>query len=110
MDVRLNCPPLMKRDCGPDWGSDMECKMAASLPRRAVRAGGWGLLKRAIKPIPVIGSIFAVSLAGYEIRKKGLCPGGVHVGLDLIPVVGTTKGVIELFDRDWIPDKEDGKR
>jgi len=28
--------------------------------RRIVRAGGWGLVKRLIKPVPVIGSIFAL--------------------------------------------------
>ncbi len=70
-----------------------------------MRAGGWGLVKRLIKPIPIIGSIFAVALAGYEIKKKGLLPGAVHVGLDITPVVGTAKNVIEIFTGDWIPDK-----
>ena len=79
--------------------------MTASVKRRVIRAGGWGLVKRLIKPIPIIGSIFAVGLAGYEIRKKGLLPGAVHVGLDITPVVGTAKNVIEIFTGDWIPDK-----
>ncbi len=79
--------------------------MTASVKRRIVRAGGWGLVKRLIKPIPIIGSIFAVALAGYEIKKKGLLPGAVHVGLDITPVVGTAKNVIEIFTGDWIPDK-----
>ena len=77
----------------------------STLKRRIIRAGGWGVAKRVIKPIPVIGSVFAVALAGYEIRKKGLIPGSVHVGLDVLPVVGTAKGVIELFTGDIIPDK-----
>ena len=34
-------------------------------------------------------------------------PGAVHVGLDVIPVVGTAKNVVEIFTGDWIPDKED---
>ena len=77
----------------------------SSVKRRIVRAGGWGLAKRIVKPIPILGSVVAVSLAGYEIRKKGLIPGVVHVGLDVTPVVGTAKGVLEIFTGDLIPDK-----
>lgn len=76
-----------------------------TVKRRIIRAGGWRLAKRLIKPIPVVGSLFAFSLAGYEIRKKGLLPGAVHVGLDVTPVVGTAKGVLEIFTGDLIPDK-----
>jgi hypothetical protein len=72
-----------------------------------IRAGGWRIAKRLIKPIPIIGSLFAVGLAGYEIKRKGLLPGAVHVGLDVTPVVGTAKGVVELFTGDLIPDKAD---
>jgi hypothetical protein len=78
-----------------------------SLKRRIIRVGGWGLAKRLIKPIPVIGSLFAVGLAGYEIKKKGLIPGAVHVGLDVTPVLGTAKGVVEIFTGDLIPDKSE---
>ena len=78
-----------------------------TLRRRLIRAGGWGVAKRLIKPIPIVGSLFAVSLAGYEIKKKGLLPGAVHVGLDMTPVVGTAKNVLELFTGDLIPDKAD---
>jgi hypothetical protein len=78
-----------------------------TLKRRIVRAGGWGIAKRLIKPIPIVGSLFAVSLAGYEIKKKGLLPGAVHVGLDLTPVVGTAKGVVEIFTGDLIKDKSE---
>ncbi len=84
--------------------------MAASLKRRAMRAGGWQLAKRLIKPIPIVGTVFAVSLAGYEIKKKGLLRGGVHVGLDATPIIGTAKGIVELFTGDLIPDKEPRKR
>ena len=34
-------------------------------------------------------------------------PGAVHVGLDMTPVVGTAKGVVEIFTGDLIPDKSD---
>lgn len=80
--------------------------MAASLKRRAIRAGGWSLAKRLIKPIPVVGTAFALSLAGYEIKKKGLLRGSIHVGLDATPIIGTAKSVVELFTGDLIPDKE----
>ena len=75
-----------------------------------IRAGGWQVAKRLIKPIPIVGSVFAVALAGYEIKRKGLIPGAVHVGLDVTPVLGTAKGVLELFTGDLIPDKADRRR
>lgn len=79
--------------------------MVASRKRRILRAGGWSLAKRIVKPIPVIGTAVAVGLAGYEIKKKGLIPGAIHVGLDVTPVIGTAKAIIEIFTGDWIPDK-----
>jgi len=84
--------------------------MAASLRRRVLRVGGWGLAKRLIKPIPIVGSVFAVGLAGYEIKKKGLIPGAIHVGLDVTPLIGTAKGVVEIFTGDLIPDRDARKR
>ena len=79
--------------------------MAASLKRRMLRAGGWRLAKRLIKPVPVVGTAVAIGLAGCEIRKKGLLRGACDVGLDITPVVGTAKAVIEIFTGDLIPDK-----
>ena len=76
-----------------------------TVKRRIIRAGGWGLAKRLIKPVPIVGSLFAVGLAGYEIRKKGLIPGTIHVCLDVTPVVGTCKNIVEIFTGDLIPDK-----
>jgi hypothetical protein len=81
-----------------------------TVKRRIFRAGGWGIAKRLIKPIPIIGSVFAFGLAGYEIKKKGLIPGAVHVGLDVTPIVGTAKGVVEIFTGDLIPDKSDRRK
>ena len=77
-----------------------------TLKRRVIRAGGWRLAKRLIKPIPVVGTFLAVGMAGYEIRRKGLIPGAIHVGLDATPLVGTAKGVLEIFTGDLIPDKK----
>jgi len=82
----------------------------SSVKRRIIRAGGWSVAKRLIKPIPLVGSVFAFGLAGYEIKKKGLIPGAIHVGLDVTPFIGTAKGVIEIFTGDLIPDKKDSKR
>lgn len=82
----------------------------SSLKRRLLRAGGWRAVKRIIKPIPVIGSLAAVGLAGYEVKKKGLLRGAVHVGLDVTPVIGTAKSIVELFTGDLIPDREPPRR
>lgn len=81
-----------------------------SLKRRMVRAGGWTMAKRLIKPIPIIGTVVVIGMAGYDIKKKGLLRGSIHVGLDATPIVGTAKGILELFTGDLIPDKEDRKR
>ena len=71
---------------------------------------GWAVAKRLIKAIPFVGPIFSVGFAGYEIKKKGVIPGAIHVGLDVTPVVGTAKNVVEIFTGDWIPDKTDAPR
>ena len=89
--------------------ADLHGSVPMTVKRRVIRAGGWGIAKRLIKPIPLVGTIFAFGLAGYEIKKKGLIPGAAHVGLDVIPVVGTVKGVVEIFTGDFIPDKADRK-
>lgn len=79
------------------------------LTRKLARAGGMRLVRRLIKPIPVIGTAVALGFAGYEIKKKGWRNGIVHVGLDITPVVGTVKNLVEIFTGDLIPDKTDAK-
>jgi hypothetical protein len=66
---------------------------------------GWAVVKKLLKAIPVIGTVFTVGFAGHDIKKKGIVPGAIHVGLDVIPVVGTVKNVAEIVTGDWIPDK-----
>jgi|SRR5882672_1844413 len=66
---------------------------------------GWAVVKKLLKAIPIIGPVFTVGFAGHDIKKKGLAPGAVHVGLDVTPVVGTVKNVVEILTGDWIPDK-----
>ena len=89
---------------------DAKKKKKRGLTRRVARASGARLAKRIIKPIPVVGTAVALGLAGHEIRKKGLRNGVLHVGLDLVPIVGTVKDVVEFFTGDLIPDKKDRKR
>lgn len=71
-----------------------------------VKRGTWEVTKKLLKAIPIIGPVFVVGFAGYDIKKKGLLPGAVHVGLDVTPVVGTAKNVLEIFTGDLIPDKK----
>ena len=71
-----------------------------------VKRGAWEIAKKLLKAIPIIGTVFTVGMAGRDIKKKGLVPGAVHVGLDVTPVVGTAKNVVEIFTGDIIPDKK----
>ena len=66
---------------------------------------GWAVVKKLLRAIPIIGPVFTVGSAGHDIKKKGIVPGAVHLGLDVTPVVGTAKNVVEIFTGDWIPDK-----
>ena len=70
-----------------------------------VKRGAWEITKKLLKAIPIIGPVFTVGFAGRDIHKKGLVPGAAHVALDLTPVVGTVKNVLEIFTGDIIPDK-----
>ena len=79
--------------------------MTDTRKRKIARKGGLELFKRLLKMIPIVGPVFSVGFAGHEIKKKGLLPGAVHVALDVTPVLGTAKNVVEIFTGDWIPDK-----
>lgn len=63
-------------------------------------------LKRAAKPIPLIGAGVIAALAISTIRRKGALRGSADVALDLIPGVGLTKTVVEIFTGELIPDKK----
>lgn len=76
------------------------------LTRNAAKAGGWILVKRIVKSIPPYGTILAIGLVGYDIKKKGVVRGVINSGLDAIPFVGLGKNVIEFFRGDFLPDKE----
>ncbi len=79
--------------------------MAETRKKKFAKKGSMEVVKHLLKMIPIIGPVFSVGFAGHDIRKKGLVPGAVHVALDVTPVVGTAKNVVELFTGDWIPDK-----
>jgi len=63
------------------------------------------MIRKALRPIPIIGTGAVILLAMGTIRRKGLFKGSADVMLDLVPVVGVAKGVIEAFTSDFIPDK-----
>jgi len=76
-----------------------------SVLRRVVQAGGARLAVKAAKAIPMVGTVVAVGLVGYEVKKKGLLKGLVNTALDATPFVGITKNAIEVFTGDWLADK-----
>jgi hypothetical protein len=80
--------------------------MVTPKPKKGLfKRGAWEVSKKLLKAIPIVGPVFVVGFAGYDIKKKGLVAGAVHVGLDVTPVVGTAKNVLEIFTGDLIPDK-----
>ena len=76
-----------------------------SVKRKLVEAGGWQVAKRATKSIPYVGSLMAIGLVGYDIKKKGVVKGILNSGIDAIPFVGLAKNAVELFTGDFFPDK-----
>jgi hypothetical protein len=73
---------------------------------RAGKALAWSAAKRLLKRAPVVGTALTIGLAGYDIRRKGVVKGSVNVALDATPIVGTVKGVVEIFTGDLLADKE----
>lgn len=81
-------------------------KRKSSYKKRALRAGAWHVTKRLIKPIPVVGTVLTLGLAGNTIRRKGLVRGSIDVALDATPILGTAKGMLEIFIGDIISEKK----
>jgi len=78
-----------------------------SFKRKLVHAGGWQVAKRVAKMVPLGGTVVAVGLVGYDIKKKGVVRGVINSGLDAIPVLGFAKNAVEFVTGDFISDKED---
>jgi hypothetical protein len=84
----------------------MTMKPTTPKPKKGIfKRGAWEITKKLLKAIPIIGPVFTVGFAGHDIKKKGLVPGAAHVALDVTPVVGTAKNIVEIFTGDLIPDK-----
>ncbi len=81
-----------------------------SLARKAAHAGGWTVAKRVAKSIPYVGTVMAIGLVGYDVKRKGIVNGVLNAGIDAIPFVGTAKNVVEFFTGDLLPDKPEGSR
>ncbi len=77
-----------------------------NLKRKAAEAGGWMAAKRIAKAVPYLGTVMAIGLVGYDIKRKGVVKGVINSGLDAIPFVGTGKNIIEFFTGDLLPDKK----
>ena len=78
-----------------------------ALIKRAIKRT---LVRRVLRPIPIIGTGAVLALAVGTIRRKGAVKGSADVALDLIPVVGIAKSVVEAFTGDFIPDKKSPAR
>jgi hypothetical protein len=77
-----------------------------ALIKRAIKRT---LVRRVLRPLPIIGTGAVLALALGTIRRKGKLRGSADVALDLIPVVGITKSLIEAFTGDFIPDKKSSR-
>jgi hypothetical protein len=80
-----------------------------SIKRKAAEAGGWMAARRAARAVPYVGTVVAIGLVGYDIRRKGVIKGLLNSGLDAIPFVGLGKNAIEFFTGDLLPDKKPGE-
>ncbi len=80
-------------------------KENSTIKRKLVHAGGWQVAKRVAKSVPYVGTVMAIGLVGYDIKRKGVVKGIANAGLDAIPFVGLGKNVIEFFTGDLLPDK-----
>lgn len=72
------------------------------------RVTDWTVIKlfgRATRSVPIIGTVVAVALAGYAVRRKGWRGGLAETALNAIPVVGAIKNGVEVFRGDFIPDR-----
>ncbi|HXH69591.1 MAG TPA: hypothetical protein VNI60_04505 [Pyrinomonadaceae bacterium] len=81
-------------------------KENSSIKRKLVHAGGWQIAKRVAKSVPYVGTVMAIGLVGYDIKRKGVVKGVLNAGLDAIPFVGMGKNVVEFFTGDLLPDKD----
>jgi len=77
-----------------------------SIKQKLIHAGGWQVAKRVAKSVPYVGTVMAIGLVGYDIKRKGVVKGIANAGLDAIQFVGLGKNVVEFFTGDLLPDKD----
>jgi hypothetical protein len=85
-------------------------KKKKNLGRKIVHAGGWQIIRKTAKAIPVAGTVLAVGLVGNDIRRKGFFKGLLNSGLDAVPFVGLAKNAYEMMQGDIISDKKPKKK
>lgn len=62
--------------------------------------------RKATRAVPLVGTVVAVAFAVEAMRRKGFFRGLVHTGLDMMPVVGTAKNLVEAWrGEDLLPDR-----
>lgn len=70
--------------------------------RLAKKVAVFGVTRRLLRSVPLLGPSLA-AYAGYSnVKRKGWVRGGVDTALDLTPVVGSVKAVVELFRGELI--------
>ncbi|NJK88449.1 MAG: hypothetical protein HC923_03000 [Myxococcales bacterium] len=62
----------------------------------------WGL----VRAVPGLGWVLALMRVRRKIQRKGWSRGGLDAGLDLVPIVGRGKNLIEIFTGDLIPERD----
>ena len=86
-------------------GTPRKIRLSPTDNMKLKKAISRGMIRKALKPIPIIGTGAVVLLALGTIRRKGFFKGSADVALDMMPVIGFTKGVFEALTGDVIPDK-----
>jgi hypothetical protein len=74
-------------------------------PGRDHRKVGKKIAKKVAKAVPGLGTAISILSWTSDVEAKGLGYGTLNTTIDMIPVVGTVKGIIEIFAGDFISDK-----
>ena len=77
-----------------------------TITRQLSQYAGRRVTRRLIKAMPWVGGVVALAMLGSSIRRKGFVGGSVDTALDMIPLVGGVKNLVEVGrGRDFIRDK-----
>lgn len=81
---------------------------AEKTAQKAARKAEGGIVRRVGRRIPFVKIGVILFFWQQDVQAKGWVGGTVNGALDLAPIVGDVKGVVELFTGDLIPDQETG--